>query len=174
MNIMQRTISRLASFASCDGNLWGGGVRYSYYNKNAGYLKGQEEFQQNDLVVNGNNESNMVEFLNILDRGYRAKLAAWSQGKQLALQPPSSKSDQRFKCRKTVYAATIAHDRSGNEQAVNRIQGKYMLKNKRSSDRERLYEFLRRIPIRRTYNSPRYRGTHFKFEKHERKQLTTT
>ena len=69
--------------------------------------------------MNENNESKVIEFLNILDQGYRAKLAAWSQGKQLALQPPSSKSDQRFKGRKTVYAAAIAHDRSGNERAVN-------------------------------------------------------
>ena len=44
------------------------------------------------------------------------------------------------------------------------MQGKSMLENKKLSDRERLYEFLRRIPIRRTYNSPRYRGTRFKYE----------
>jgi len=30
---------------------------------------------------------------------------------------------------------------------VNRIQGKYMLENKKLSDREILYQFLRRIPI---------------------------
>ena len=66
--------------------------------------------------MNGNNESNVVEFLNILDQGYCEKLAAWSQGKQLTLQQPSSKSDQRFKGRKMVYAAIIAHDQSGNER----------------------------------------------------------
>ena len=52
------------------------------------------------MTICGVVESNMVEFLNILDRGYHAKLAALSQGKQLALQPPPSKSDQRFKGRK--------------------------------------------------------------------------
>ena len=31
---------------------------------------------------------------------------------------------------------------------INRIQGKYMLENKRLSDREIMYQFLRRIPIR--------------------------
>ena len=31
--------------------------------------------------------------------------------------------------------------------AINRIQGKYMLENKKLSDREILYQFLRRIPI---------------------------
>ena len=30
---------------------------------------------------------------------------------------------------------------------INRIQGKYMLENKKLSDREILYQFLRRIPI---------------------------
>ena len=30
---------------------------------------------------------------------------------------------------------------------VNRIQGKYMLENKKLSDRKILYQFLRRIPI---------------------------
>jgi len=61
----------------------------------------------------------VIKFVNVLDRGYRAKLAAWRKGEQMALQPPSSKSDQRFRGRKTVYAACIAHDRSGNERAVN-------------------------------------------------------
>ena len=69
--------------------------------------------------MNGNNESNVVEFLNILDQGYCAKLAAWSQGKQLALQPPSSESNQRLNGRKTVDAATVAHDQSGNKRTVN-------------------------------------------------------
>ena len=31
--------------------------------------------------------------------------------------------------------------------SLNRIQGKSMLENKKLSDRERVYEFLRRIPI---------------------------
>ena len=30
---------------------------------------------------------------------------------------------------------------------LNRIQGKYMLENKKLSDREIMYQFLRRIPI---------------------------
>ena len=32
-------------------------------------------------------------------------------------------------------------------QPLNRIQGKYMLENKKLSDRKILYQFLRRIPI---------------------------
>ena len=40
--------------------------------------------------------------------------------------------------------------------ALNRIKDKYMLENKKLSDREKLYEFLRRIPIQRSYNSVCY------------------
>ena len=39
-----------------------------------------------------------IKFHNILDRGYRGKWAACqSGGRQIYLQPPSSKSDRRFK-----------------------------------------------------------------------------
>ena len=61
----------------------------------------------------------IVTFVNLCDRGHRAKGAAWLAGKQHALQPPSARSDERFRDRTTVYAATIAHDQSGNERAVN-------------------------------------------------------
>jgi len=45
----------------------------------------------------------------------------------------------------------------------NRIQGKSMWK-VRPSDCKKLCEFLvRRIPTRRMYNNPRYRGTRFKY-----------
>ncbi len=94
--------------------LWGGGGSDSDYNRKAGYLEAQEEFQKDDLVC-----GKIIPFLNLLDRGYRGKMAAWQTGRQQALQPPSSKSDQRFAGRQTLYAACIAHDRSGNERAVN-------------------------------------------------------
>ena len=61
----------------------------------------------------------LVKWLILYDRGYRAKMAAWLEGKQLDLQPPASKSYERFRGRTTIYAATIAHDRSGNDRAVN-------------------------------------------------------
>ena len=95
-------------------DLWGGGVTDTDYNEQSGYLQEQDEFQKADLV-----RGEIIEFLNMLDRGYRGKMAAWQNGGQLALQPPSSKSDQRFSGRQTLYAACIAHDRSGNERAVN-------------------------------------------------------
>ena len=46
-----------------------------------------------------------------------------------------------------------------------------MFKNKKPSDRESIYEFLRRIPTQQTYNSLRYRGTRFKFEKQATKAV---
>ena len=49
-------------------------------------------------------------------------------------------------------------------EAINRIQGKYMLENKKISNRKRVYEFLRRIPIRRSYNSVCYRESWFKWK----------
>ena len=57
-----------------------------------------------------------------------AKMAAWKAGKQEVLQPPSAKSDERFRDRTTVYAATVAHDRSGNERAVNVCKRSGMMK----------------------------------------------
>ncbi len=39
----------------------------------------------------------------------------YQTGWQQAVQPPSSKSDQRFAVRQTLYDACIAHDRSRNE-----------------------------------------------------------
>ena len=47
-------------------------------------------------------------------------MAAWRNGKQMAIQPPYAKSDKRFTGRQTMYAGcNIAHDRSGNGRGVN-------------------------------------------------------
>ena len=86
----------------------------SGYNNNSGYLQAQQEFQETDLV-NGK----VVKFLNGLYRGYIAQFAAWRSGEQLAIQPPSSRSDKRFTGCQTIFAGAVAHDRSGNERAVN-------------------------------------------------------
>ena len=52
----------------------------------------------------------------------------WLEGKQQTLQPPLSKSDQRFRDQTTVYAATVAHNRSGNERAMNMCKRSRMMK----------------------------------------------
>ena len=95
-------------------DLWGGGVSDTDYNKRAGYLQAQQDFVETDLVG-----GKKVKFLNILDRGYRGSMAAWQSGGQVTLQPPSAKSDQRFKGKQTIFAGCIARDRSGNERGVN-------------------------------------------------------
>ena len=101
-------------------DLWGGGTSDSLYHAVAGYLEEQQRFQEKDRVFDAvNNIYKIVTFLNILDQGFRAKMVTRKHGKQQTLQPPSCKSDERFTGRKTMYAAGIAHDRSGNERGVN-------------------------------------------------------
>ena len=93
-------------------DLWVGGVSDTEYNKHAGYLQKKKEFQEkNGLYDKGEEGGKLLTWLLIYDRGYRAKMAAWLEGKQRVLQPPASKSDERFKGRTTIYGATIAHDR---------------------------------------------------------------
>ena len=60
----------------------------------------QITFAENDRV-----ESKPIPFTNGLDKGYRAKMAAWRDGKEIAIQ--------------TIYAGCVAHNRSGNERGVN-------------------------------------------------------
>jgi len=60
----------------------------------------QITFAENDRV-----EGKPIPFTNGLDKGYRAKMAAWRNGKQIAIQ--------------TIYAGCVAHNRSGNERGVN-------------------------------------------------------
>ena len=94
-------------------DLWGGAVTDSDYHNQAGYLKEQQRHQESDLIMGA-----VIEFLNLLDRGFRGKMASWKCGHQVALQPPSAKSDRRFTGSKTVFAGSVAHDRGGNERAV--------------------------------------------------------
>lgn len=99
-------------------NAWTGGVSDSDYNRREGYLKQQQQFQEKDLVTIDGQER-VVRFLNIYDKGYRAKMAAWENGKQLVLQPDFKESDKRFNRHQTISSASVASDRGGNERAVN-------------------------------------------------------
>ena len=102
--------SRGKFFQTCGylGNwtLWGGGVSDTNCNKRTIYLEEQEKFQDSHLVFAG------VDSLGL-------EFTACTYGKQICLQLPVSKSDMRLKGRTPVNAATIAHDRSWNERAVN-------------------------------------------------------
>ena len=104
-------------FTQCCGwmgthDLWGGNVSDTEYNKSAGYLNEQETYQQTDLV-----DGELVPFLNIYDKGYRAREVCRRHG-QLTAQPAFCKSDKRFSGARTLYSASIASDRGGNERAV--------------------------------------------------------
>jgi hypothetical protein len=74
----------------------------------------QKKFQNIDLV-----EDQVLPFLNIYDKGYRAKMVAWKNGKQKVLQPDCANSDRRFNRIETLASASVASDRGGNERSVN-------------------------------------------------------
>jgi hypothetical protein len=94
-------------------DLWTGHVTDSNYHNSSGYLQEQQEFQNKDLVL-----GELVKFMNMLDKGYRAR-AANEAHNQLTAQPVFAKSDQRFRGRDTLYSASVASDRGGNERTVN-------------------------------------------------------
>ncbi len=63
------------------GSLWPGRVSDSDYNRQEGYLQQQQECQDINLVgLDGNLV--VLPFLNIYDKGYQARMAAWKSGKQ--------------------------------------------------------------------------------------------
>ncbi len=94
-------------------DLWTGGVSDYDYNRRAGYLQKQWRFQENDLVeIDGHRR--VVRFLNIYNKAYRAKMAAWENGKQLVLQPDFKESDKKFNRDQTISSTSVASDRGGN------------------------------------------------------------
>ena len=100
------------------GALWPGRVSDSDYNRREGYLQRQQEFQESDLVeIDG--KVDVLPFLNVYDKGYRARTVAWKTGRQGVLQPTFAPSDRRFNGSETKISASIASDRGGNERAVN-------------------------------------------------------
>ena len=62
------------------------------------------------------------------DRAGREATVGCVAGGQGTLQPPTSRSDERFTDKMTVYAAFIAHNRLGNERAVNVCKRSVMVK----------------------------------------------
>lgn len=88
--------------------LWTGAVSDTDYNKRAGYLEEQDKFAKDDMV-----SGKHVPFLNIYDKGYRAKLVAHRAGRQRVVQPDFAESDKRFNRNQTLRSASIATDRAG-------------------------------------------------------------
>eukprot|EP00979_Chaetoceros_neogracilis_P016245 scaffold7464_cov267-Chaetoceros_neogracile.AAC.8 len=64
------------------------------------------------------NSLTVLPFLNIYDRGYRAKMVAWKNGKQKVLQPYYANSDCRFNRIYSLASASIACDRGGNKRST--------------------------------------------------------
>ena len=69
------------------------------------------------MLING--VLTLLAFLNINDKGYRAKPDAHRAGKQLVLQPAFAESDKHFNRIQTLLSASVATDRGGNERTVN-------------------------------------------------------
>ena len=83
-------------------DLWTGAVSDTDYNKRAGYLEQQQQYQNEDLVNN-----KVVPWTNVYDKGYRAKLVAWRAGEQKVLQPVWAESDRRFGRDDTLLTAAV-------------------------------------------------------------------
>jgi hypothetical protein len=94
-------------------DLWTGNVSDTQYQEESGLFEMQKEFAEHDLVDGKN-----IPVTNVFDKGYRTRLAAWRNGKQLTLQPYFAKSDRKFNRKQTISSAQVAADRSGNERAV--------------------------------------------------------
>ena len=55
-------------------------------------------------------------------------MAAYLEEKQEAVQPTASRSNERLMDITTVYAATVAHNRSGNKRSVSVCKRSAMMK----------------------------------------------
>ena len=99
-------------------DLWTGRITDTDYTKREGYLRRQREFQERDKVEKDGVET-VLPFLNVHDKGFRVNTAAWSEGRQLVLQPDFAKSDRRFSRIQTISSASVASDRGANERTVN-------------------------------------------------------
>jgi len=64
--------------------------------------------------------TDVIPFLNILDKGYRCTSAAWRHGKQNIMQPAFACSDRKFTTSEIALSSAIAADRATNERTVNR------------------------------------------------------
>ena len=94
-------------------DLWPGGVSDSDFNQREGYLEEQRLFQEKDKVFVDGQET-VIPFLDIYDKGYHAKMAAWQNGRQLVLQPDFKKSDKKFNRSQIILSASLATDHEGN------------------------------------------------------------
>ena len=87
----------------------------------------QEQFAEGDLVfICG--VITLLQFMNIYDKGYRAKAVAHRAGKHFVLHPDFAESDKHFNRNQTLCSASVATDRVGNERAVNASKRSWYVK----------------------------------------------
>ena len=93
--------------------LWQGAVTDSDYILCARILEQQKSF----IEIHDRGNSN-VKFLIFVDKGFCITRAAWAMGNQAVLQPQFASADKKFTGNQTLYSASVASDRGGNERAV--------------------------------------------------------
>ena len=99
-----------------------GRISDTEYHKVSGYLEDQRDFQNADLVTvlpETPEDTEVILWSNVLDKGYQYRAATWRCGKQRTFQPVFGNSDQNFKDRDTIMSGSMNSKRSGNEWGVN-------------------------------------------------------
>ena len=103
-------------------HLFTGGIDDSSYIDLCKILKQQKLFQELDREA----LAEIIEFINILDKGYRSTILARDHN-QSCLQPTFAKSDEQFTGSQVLHSAAIAVVRSGNERAVKRVKDSWII-----------------------------------------------
>ena len=99
-------------------NLWTRCMSDTAYQEKSGIFEMQQKFSEQKFSEQDLVNEILIPFLNIFDKGYQNRLAAWRAGNQLTAQPVFAKSNQKFRRKDTLSSAAIASDRSSNERAV--------------------------------------------------------
>ncbi len=99
--------------------LWPGAVRNSDYNQREGYLQRQKVFADGDWVDSDNNNTLInIQFTNVYDKGYQAKLIAWKIGRQLVCQPIYTESNKHFGQKETLITVCVMTNFAGNKRSI--------------------------------------------------------
>jgi DDE superfamily endonuclease len=97
-------------------DIWTGGVSDTHYMQHSGVFE-----SLNDCIKNSSGEDDntrLVPYTIILDKGYRVTMDALNNGGHYVLQPIFAEVDKRFTTLDITISSTVSSDRSGNERAV--------------------------------------------------------
>ena len=91
------------------------------YNRRDGHLEYWIVFASNNEVEvkEGSVNISVLTFINVCDKGCRAKMVAWICGHQKVLQPKWAESDKRNQRNQILLSVSVVADNGGNERGVN-------------------------------------------------------